>query len=131
MPGISSDKKYTIIILIGFSTLKSSFYRCSYTFTCADPEKIVTYKFNRFNTETTFDHMVIGDLSLYKPMSADYKANRNQQSNDEVLILHGTGIETGIWNKTKWTRFNFLFERNISNEKNKTRLMNINLKFGK
>ena len=131
MPGISSDKKYTIIILIGFSTLKSPFHRCSYTFTCADPEKIVTYKFNRFNTETAFDHMVIGDLSLYKPMSADCKANRNQQSNGEVLILHGTGVETGIWNTTKWTRFNFLFERNISNEKNKIRFMNIYLKFGK
>ena len=75
--------------------------------------------------------MVIGDLSLYKPMSADYKANRNQQSNGEVLILHGTGVETGIWNTTKWTRFNFLFERNISNEKNKIRFMNIYLKFGK
>lgn len=75
--------------------------------------------------------MVIGDLSLYEPMSADCEVNRNQQSNDEVLILHGTGIMTGIWNTTKWTRFSFLFERNISKEKNKIRLININLKFGK
>ena len=92
--------------------------RCEFTFKCADPDKIVTFKFNRFTLEQSYDYMVIGNLSSYQRMSENCYNVHGQESNEELLILDtwDTAKWADTWQTTKWAELNFLFERNISKE---------------
>ena len=92
--------------------------RCSHYFNCRDSNKTVHFKFERFDTETDWDALIIGDPNASKSIqwSEDcYQDVLNANCiNEEALIIHGHDVKTNIWVEAKGiTDFHIFFFRTV------------------
>ena len=87
--------------------------RCAENFSCQDPTESVHFKFDRFDTESGYDYLVIGSpksnqLDDYYYMYYEYIYIPADQNG---LILDGSQ-QTGIWvNAQSIPLFNIYFYR--------------------
>lgn len=78
-----------------------SLMRCSYSFNCSGPDEIAHFKFDRFNTESNYDYLIIGDLKALDNNELNEIDFLTQYSNYTELtseaLIYDNSQPTGNW----------------------------------